>query len=121
MNMWRVGEDMGSKEMDGCPLTSTAPSAPLQLVESPRVCCTLWVPDSVTGHLISQVGRGLKLAATISKARMAVSGPSTESDATRKATIHGTSEEIGMALVVMGKWIAQQQVPNPWRAPKPAK
>jgi hypothetical protein len=21
MNMWRVGEDMGSKEMDGCPLT----------------------------------------------------------------------------------------------------
>jgi hypothetical protein len=22
MNMWRVGEDMGSKETDGCPLTS---------------------------------------------------------------------------------------------------
>jgi hypothetical protein len=21
MNMWRVGEDMGSKEMDRCPLT----------------------------------------------------------------------------------------------------
>jgi hypothetical protein len=21
MNMWRVGEDMGSKETDGCPLT----------------------------------------------------------------------------------------------------
>jgi hypothetical protein len=24
MNMWRVGEDMGSKETDGCPLTATA-------------------------------------------------------------------------------------------------
>jgi hypothetical protein len=24
MNMWRVGEDMGSKETDGCPLTSQA-------------------------------------------------------------------------------------------------
>jgi hypothetical protein len=22
MNMWRVGEDMGSKEMEGCPLTN---------------------------------------------------------------------------------------------------
>jgi hypothetical protein len=27
MNRWRVGEDMGSKEMDRCPLT-TAPSSP---------------------------------------------------------------------------------------------
>jgi hypothetical protein len=25
MNMWRVGEDMGSKETDGCPLTGTIP------------------------------------------------------------------------------------------------
>jgi hypothetical protein len=24
MNMWRVGEDMGSKETDGCPLTVIA-------------------------------------------------------------------------------------------------
>jgi hypothetical protein len=65
------------------------------------VCFTLWVPDSLVG----QVGRGLKLATTISKAHITVSGPSTELGATRKATIHGTSEEVGMALVVMGKWI----------------
>jgi hypothetical protein len=103
------------------PAQSTAPSAPLQPAESPQVCCTLWVPDSVTGHLIGQVGCGLKLAATISKARIAVSGPSTESDTTHKATIHGTSEEIGMALVIMGKQIAQQWVPNPRRALKPPK
>jgi hypothetical protein len=38
-----------------------------------------------------------------------------------KAMIHSTSEEVGMALVVMGKWIAQQCVPNPWRPPKPVK
>jgi hypothetical protein len=24
MNRWRVGEDMGHKEMDGCPLTAAA-------------------------------------------------------------------------------------------------
>jgi hypothetical protein len=23
MNRWRMGEDMGSKEMDGCPLTGS--------------------------------------------------------------------------------------------------
>jgi hypothetical protein len=101
------------------PAQCMVPSTPLQPVESPQVCCTLWVPDSVTSHLIGQVGHGLKLAATISKAHIAVSGPSTEPGATRKATIHGTSEEVGMVLVVMGKRIAQQCVPNPRRKPKP--
>jgi hypothetical protein len=55
------------------------------------------------------------------KACIAVSGPSTEPGAAHKATIHGTSEEVGMALVVMGKRIAQQHVPNPRRKPKPKK
>jgi hypothetical protein len=103
------------------PAQSTEPSAPLQPAESPRVCCTLWVPDSIAGHLIGQAGCRLKLAATISKARIAVSGPSTELGAARKVTIHSTSEEVGMALVVMGKRIAQQHVPNLWRKPKPKK
>jgi hypothetical protein len=71
------------------------------------------------GHLIGRVGRGLKLAATISKAHITVAGPSTEPGTARKATIHGTSEEVRMALVVMGKRIAQQHVPNPRRKPKP--
>jgi hypothetical protein len=89
---------------------------PAQTEDHPqRVGCTLWVPDSLVG----QIGRGLKLATTISKARIAVSGPSTEPGAARKATIHGTSEEVGMALVVMGKRIAQQHVPNLRRKPKP--
>jgi hypothetical protein len=91
------------------PAQSTAPSTPLQLAESPQVCCTLWVPNSIAGHLIGQVGHGLKLAATISKAHIAVAGPSTEPGAMHKATIHGTSEEVGMALVVMGKRIAQHR------------
>jgi hypothetical protein len=89
---------------------------PVQTESPPHhVSCTLWVPDSLVG----QVGRGLKLAATISKARIAVLGPSTEPGAARKATIHGSSEEVGMALMVMGKRIAQQHVPNPQRKPKP--
>jgi hypothetical protein len=58
------------------------------------------------------------LATTISKACIAVSGLPNESGAARKATIHGTSEEVGMALVVMGKRIAQQEVPNLRRPPK---
>jgi hypothetical protein len=31
MNMWRVGEDMGSKEMDRCPLTHPFPYFPYPL------------------------------------------------------------------------------------------
>jgi hypothetical protein len=70
----------------------------------------MWIPNVVISHLIGQVGQDLKLAITISKACVSISGPSAESNTTHKATIHGTSEEIGMTLVVMGKWIAQQQV-----------
>jgi hypothetical protein len=79
------------------------------------------VPDYLISHLVGQAGCGLKLAATISKACITVSGPSTELGAACKAMIHGTSEEIGMMLVIMGKRIAQQRVPNPQRTPKPAK
>jgi hypothetical protein len=73
------------------------------------------------GHLIGRVGHGLKLATNISKARIVVLGPLTEPGATRKATIHGTNKEVGMALVVMGKRITQQRVPNPQKPPKPVK
>jgi hypothetical protein len=41
MNMWRVGEDMGSKEMDGCPLT-VIPNILYQHIDpqlSGQVCC----------------------------------------------------------------------------------
>jgi hypothetical protein len=34
MNRWRVGEDMGSKEMDRCPLTDIMTSVALFLVFS---------------------------------------------------------------------------------------
>jgi hypothetical protein len=42
MNMWRVGEDMGSKEMDRCPLTppliaaTRSPSPEAELTETLR-------------------------------------------------------------------------------------
>jgi hypothetical protein len=85
------------------PTQSTVPSAPLQPEESPQACCTLWVSDSFTGHLIDQVSRSLKLATDISKACIAVLRPSTEPGTARKVMIHSTSEEVGMALVVMGK------------------
>jgi hypothetical protein len=31
MNMWRVGEDMGSKETDGCPLTVILSNLPCNM------------------------------------------------------------------------------------------
>jgi hypothetical protein len=73
----------------------------------------LWVPEFLVGHLISKVGHGLRLVATISKAHIVVLGLSGESGTAHKATIHGTSEEVGVALVVMGKWITQQHILNP--------
>jgi hypothetical protein len=51
------------------------------------------VLEAVISHLIRQVGHGLKLATTISKAHIVVSGPLTKLGATCKVTIHGTSEE----------------------------
>jgi hypothetical protein len=100
------------------PPPSRSPSSSTPDPEGPpRVLCTLWIPEVVVGHLIGRVGRGLKLATDISKAHIAVLGPSTEPGAARKATIHRTNEEVGRALVVMGKRITQQRVPNPWRAP----
>jgi hypothetical protein len=61
------------------------------------------------------------LATTILKAHIVIAGLLNDAGATRKATIHGTSEEVGMALVIMGKQIAQQHIPNPQQPPKPVK
>jgi hypothetical protein len=71
----------------------------------------LWVPEAI----VSQVSCDLKLATTILKTYIVVSGLLTKSGTMHKVTIHSTSKEVGMALVVIGKHIAQQQVPNLWR------
>jgi hypothetical protein len=59
-------------------------------------CCGYW-------NLLLANGHSLKLAKNVYKACIMVLGPLTESGATHKAMIHGTSKEVGMALVVMGK------------------
>jgi hypothetical protein len=48
MNMWRVGEDMGSKETDRCPLTDA--SSKLSLNNSPYVFVYTWRNREVTLH-----------------------------------------------------------------------
>jgi hypothetical protein len=78
-------------------------------------CCLMTYPLP-SSHILSS-----RVHHTILKARIAVLRLSTELGAACKAMIHGTSKEIGMTLVVMGKRITQQQVPNPWRALKLAK
>jgi hypothetical protein len=74
---------------------------PAQTAESPQVCCTLWVLDFIAGHLIGQGGRGLKLATDIFKACIAILGLSTELGTAHKATIHGTSEEVGVRATLL--------------------
>ena len=83
-----------------------------------RLLCTLSVPDAVVGHLIGRDGRGLKLTTDISAAYITVAKAPKGSTAPRLVSIRGTSEEIGKAVVVIGKRIAQHRVPNPRKKPK---
>src|SRR6202142_2000780 len=67
------------------------------------------------GHLIGRDGHGLRLATQLSGALISVAKPTTSPIGPRIVTIRGTTEQIGKSLVVMGKRIARQRVPNPRR------
>ena len=95
------------------PKTATAP--PDVARSSTRSRCTLSIPDDAAGHIIGRDGHGLRLATEFSGARISVAKSTPESSSPRIATIHGTSEQIGKALVALGKRIGQQRVPNPRR------
>jgi predicted permease len=80
-------------------LATVVANPSVQMEDTPqRVLCTLCIQTP--------------LLANILKVHIAVLGPLTEPGATHKTMIYSTSKEVGMALVVMGKRIAQQHVPN---------
>src|ERR1700690_2692551 len=91
-------------------------TAPHDVAQSPtRSRCTVSIPDSAMGHLIGRDGHGLRLASQMSGALISVAKPTTSPIGPRIVTIRGTTKQIGKSLVVMGKCIARQRVPNPRR------
>lgn len=100
--------------VDAGPVLPRSATTPPDIAQSPtRSRCTLSIPDDVAGHIIGRDGHGLRLATEISGALLSIAKSTIGSRDPRIATIRGTNEQIGKALVVMGKRIAQERVPNP--------
>ncbi|KAK6988363.1 hypothetical protein R3P38DRAFT_2660704 [Favolaschia claudopus] len=81
------------------PLAETLPTAE----DSPsRYSCTLVVPDSVIGHIVGRGGKGLHQSHDISGAQ-----PRAYTDKAspleRRVSIRGTDQQIGEALIALGK------------------
>ncbi|KAG6858635.1 hypothetical protein C0995_015093, partial [Termitomyces sp. Mi166 len=76
--------------------------------------CALEIPDSLVLHVIGHQGRGLKQAHDLSGSQLAAFevGPA-GNEGRRFVTIRGTDQQIGEALVVIGKRIAKQHVHAP--------
>ena len=78
-----------------------------------RHLVTVAIPDATAAHVIGQGGKGLKQLHDISGARVSAytlkSGPRDE----RHVSIRGTDEQIGDALVVLGKRLARKRVRGP--------
>jgi len=78
-----------------------------------RHLVTVAIPDATAAHVIGQGGKGLKQLHDISGARVSAytltSGPRDE----RHVSIRGTDEQIGDALVVLGKRMARKRIHGP--------
>jgi hypothetical protein len=83
-----------------------------------RHLCTVAVPDALAGHVVGRGGRGLKQVTDISGARVSAFEPKDGPKDERLVSIRGTDQQIGAALVVIGKRLARQRVRAP-RSKKP--
>ena len=70
------------------------------------------VPTDAAAHVVGRSGKGLKQIHDISGARVAAFQVTTSPDE-RQVTIRGTDEQIGEALVVLGKRLARKRVHYP--------
>ncbi|KAG6886872.1 hypothetical protein C0995_003693 [Termitomyces sp. Mi166 len=78
--------------------------------------CTLKIPDSLVLHVIGHQGRGLKQAHNLSSSWLATFAVGPAGNEGRWfVTIRSTDQQIGEALVVIGKRIAKRQVHAPWK------
>ena len=82
-----------------------------------RHLVTVAIPDATAAHVIGQGGKGLKQAHDISGARVSAYVLAEGSREERHVSIRGTDEQIGDALVVLGKRIARKRI----HPPKPKK
>ncbi|KAG6861187.1 hypothetical protein C0995_002814 [Termitomyces sp. Mi166 len=81
-----------------------------------RYECALEIPNSLVLHVIGHQEWGLKQAHDLSSSQLATFaiGPA-ENEGHRFVTIRGTDQQIGEALVVIGKHIAKRRVHAPWK------
>ncbi|KAJ7505693.1 hypothetical protein B0H11DRAFT_2186409 [Mycena galericulata] len=84
------------------PLAETHPTAG----DSPdRYSCTLVVPDLVVGHIVGRGGKGLHQAHDVSGAQLrAYADKALPSE--RRVSIRGTDQQVGEALIALGKRLA---------------
>ena len=82
-----------------------------------RHLVTVAIPDASAAHVVGQGGKGLKQIHDISGARVSAYVLAEGSREERHVSIRGTDEQIGDALVVLGKRIARKRI----HTPKPKK
>jgi len=78
-----------------------------------RFSASLVLADNLVGHVIGRSGRGLKQVADISSARVSIHSQEIDGHWECLVAIRGTDKQLGDALVVLGKQIAQKRVSIP--------
>ncbi|KAJ7216299.1 hypothetical protein GGX14DRAFT_391148 [Mycena pura] len=93
-----------------------------------RYSCTLVVPDAAVGHIVGHGGKGLHQAQDVSGAQLRAYTDKV-SPAERRVSIRGTDQQIGDALIALGKCFMHKRVrpkkkgsshPSEGTAPPPA-
>ncbi|KAF7297079.1 hypothetical protein MIND_00940800 [Mycena indigotica] len=89
------------------PLAETFPPTAPDTVT--RFSCTLVVPDSAVGHIVGRGGKGLHQAHDTSGAQLrAYSDRAAPGE--RRVSIRGTDQQIGEALIALGKRFMRKRV-----------
>ena len=78
-----------------------------------RFSASLVLADDLVGHVIRRGGHGLKQVTDISSARVSVHSQEIDGHWERLVAIQGTDKQLGDALVVLGKQIAQKHISVP--------
>ncbi|KAG5352870.1 hypothetical protein C0989_012400 [Termitomyces sp. Mn162] len=82
---------------------------------TPYFKCALELPNSLVPHVVGHQGQGLKQALNISSTHLAAFTVNLVGGDYWFVSIWGSDQQIGEALVVIGKWIAKKQVHVPWK------
>ncbi|KAK6971824.1 hypothetical protein R3P38DRAFT_3141159 [Favolaschia claudopus] len=95
------------------PLAETLPTAE----DSPsRYSCTLVVPDSVVGHIVGRGGKGLHQSHDISGAQLRAYTDKA-SPLERRVSIRSTDQQIGEALIALGKRFMRKRIRSKKKCP----